>query len=789
MRLLPALKTVTFLSIGIVFGYWINTDPLILIIFSSLFLVIAIIFDKNSLGQIALVLAVITCGAVSISSFFQLNDFASFSITVKGIISDIPHYSDHYTGFPLDNLEITSKDGNRIKCYRLLWVNLESKKKDLVQGTTITLTGSLYPFEQKRNPSDYNYRRWRIFNNYLGSVGNVDLQDINITENSTPFVYKVRSVISKKIDMYVGKDAPLIRALILGIRRDIDPELKTNLQNTGLAHLLAVSGMHIGFVVLLFITIAVALNIPIPWRYVLIICGILIYAIILPPRPSTVRAVIMAVSLLAGPVLKKWSPSLNSLGFAALVILAIRPGDIFDAGFQLSFAAVGGIIIFSTHSSNIARHVRDLNNSTFRKFFRVILYPLLISTSVSLMIYPILSIHFGIIPLLTIVYNLIAIPLTGLLFLNSWLLVLSSLFWDGLAETFGNSLSMIIFVWKGLANLAAQNNYVVATHFTPITVFALVSITIWLASRSTRFAQSVLIYLFAATVIVTWQGISFRPETTRIWFVDVGQGDGTIIILPDNTTIVIDAGTEKSTAVADMLKYLDRNRIDLLVASHSDADHIGGLINIIKKYEVITAIKSSRNSNTNTYRKLMKTSLDNNVTWNNVFSGDIIGGTNNLYSLSILNPPPDADQWSTNNASVVMRLATVVSNLDSVSILLTGDIEQTAEFRMIENSGLIPTDILKVPHHGSATSTSQAFLYIVKPKIAVISRGKWYSNRNDLSLKKVTRRLRGNGIEHYITLDSGALLFESDYSNDIAKWEKIDWRNPTFIQWLVGNYR
>jgi|GEM_PF-5558139 len=538
---------------GIIIGYWTHTDPIILILSSSIFLITAIIFDKKSFGQISLVLAILTGGAGSIRSLFQLNDFVPSSVTVKGIIRDIPHYSDHYTGFTLDNVILTSVDGNRIKCDQFLWINLDRKVANLSPGSTVNLSGFMHPFERRNNPSDYDYRRWRIFNNYLGSIGDVSTQDIQYSDHSVSIIFKFRAYISDKIDNYVGKDAPLIRALILGVRRDIDPELKQTLQNTGLAHLLAVSGMHIGFVVLIFAGIAVALNIPIPWRFVLIICGILIYAIILPPRPSTLRAVIMTVSLMAGPVLKKWSPPLNSLGFAALMILAIRPGDIFDVGFQLSFAAIGGIIIFTPHISYFTRFVRNLNNSTIRKIFKVIIYPLLISASASLMIYPILSLHFGIIPLLTVVYNLIAIPLTGLLFINSWLVLTSSIFSDGIPSTFSYSLSLIIFIWKELALLAAENNYVATIRFAPIIVIISVSMTIWLSFRKMRFMQSVLLYTIATFVLLTWQSISLNPEKTRIWFVDVGQGDGTIIILPDCKYIVVDAGVEKSNAVSEML--------------------------------------------------------------------------------------------------------------------------------------------------------------------------------------------------------------------------------------------
>jgi competence protein ComEC len=175
--------------------------------------------------------------------------------------------------------------------------------------------------------------------------------------------------------------------------------------------------------------------------------------------------------------------------------------------------------------------------------------------------------------------------------------------------------------------------------------------------------------------------------------------------------------------------------------------------------------------------------------WNNVYSGDIIDSPSKLYSISILNPPLDAHHWSTNNSSIVMQISIPVSKHDSVSLLMTGDIERTAEYRMIENFLLTNIDLLKVSHHGSATSTTQAFLSATKPKDAVVSRGKWYASRNELSLNKVTKRLSVNGINHYITVDSGAILFESDFNNGNPKWNKIEWRNPSFAQWLFANNR
>jgi len=789
VRLYPALKAVIILSLGIVIGYWLHLDPRLYIAASSLALICAMLFEKYLVGQIALLIAILAGGAGSIAAYHQFSAFDPLDVEISGIISDSPHYSEHITNFPLDNATISTINGSKIKTDHLIWVNVRSRAENLTEGSHLTLRGGLELFESKRNPSDFNYKRWRKYNNYLGLVWVNDPVDIEITGKSNSLIVILRSALERKIVQYSGKDAPLIRALILGIRRDIDPALTYSLQQTGLAHLLALSGLHIGFVVLIIAGLAVAFNIPIPWRYLLVICGILIYALILPPRPSTIRAVIVAISLMAGPVLKKWSPPLNSLGFAALLILTFRPGDIFDVGFQLSFAAVAGIVMFTNMISITSQYMRDLNSSYARKIFRTIVHPMFISVSVMLMIYPLMSIHFGIIPALTVMYNLIAIPLTGLLFLNSWIAVITSFFWSGLASIFGNSLSLTVLLWKGFAALASQNNIIFSIHFKPLAVLALISTTIWLGSKRSRFAHSILLYLLASVVIILWQNLSLRQNAARIWFVDVGQGDGSIITLPYGSIFIVDAGQKKSTAVHDMLTYLDCKKVDLLVASHSDADHIGGMIEIINDFQVEMAIISPKNSDTKTYQELMETSRLNDVHWEKSYAGDKLRLKGNSCSLTILNPPADAGHWSTNNSSLTMWLAVALTKGDSAIFLTTGDIEGIAETWLVENSMNVKADLLKIPHHGSATSSSLEFIDAVQPEVAVISRGKTYESRNKRTLNKITDRYSAAGIKYYITSESGAVLFESSRGRGSTKWENIDWRNPTFVQWLSGYYR
>ena len=188
---------------------------------------------------------------------------------------------------------------------------------------------------------------------------------------------------------------------------------------------------------------------------------------------------------------------------------------------------------------------------------------------------------------------------------------------------------------------------------------------------------------------------------------------------------------------------------------------------------------------TNTYARLCSTSAARDLEWIVVCNGSEISGVPKDWELSVLGPPLDIAGWSANDASLVLMLEIRFADNQRLRLLTTGDIETDGEAALLEHEDLY-SQLLKLPHHGSPTSSSPEFIAAVQPDITVATRaGRWASSRHKMSYEAI-ERLRSGGFPVYITGDDGALLFEPALENGEAKWRLVDWRNPSFGRWLLG---
>ncbi|NQU04660.1 MAG: ComEC/Rec2 family competence protein [Calditrichaeota bacterium] len=652
----------------------------------------------------------------------------------------------------------------------------------------VAIDGVLNPCKAQRNPGDFNSKAWRERNGFIGELISTAFNDFTIIDRNLPLIYKVRNNLSDRIERFHKNNSPLIKALLLGIRRDIEPELKENLRVTGLSHLLALSGLHIGFLAGIMIAFGAILRLSPRWRYGLAIVGIVLFIYLVPTRSCTLRAGIMSSAFLIAPVLKRWSPPLNILAFAALIILCLRPDDLFDAGFQLSFAAVGGIIIFIPLSENINTYFKRYAGRFFRMFRQFLLKPVLISCAATVSVLPLTAYHFGMASFGAPLFNLAALPLLALIFAGAWLVMGLSFVWSGLAALTADGLGLIIVVWKWICHFFACYAPCWNGRLAPFVVIALICGIIWLSIQRHKYWKKLFIFSLLIPAVLLWS-FSFSNRNFQAWFLDVGHGDAQVWRFPSGQTAVIDGGPVSMShyggAVAKMLKFYYIAKIDLMVASHPEADHIGGLIELLDKFAVGLAIKSTVSSETKTYAKLCRASDENDVKWITAAAGSEIHGLPAGFQLSVLAPPVGSEYWSANNASVVLLLEATVDKGKTLRLLTTGDIEGRGERAIVARGG-IEAELLKLPHHGSPTSSSPEFIAAVNPELAVVTRGGTNENRRYSSIDEVLNRLRAGGIEIHHTGVEGAILFEPVYVDGKAEWQIVDWRNPPFLRWLFG---
>ncbi len=269
-----------------------------------------------------------------------------------------------------------------------------------------------------------------------------------------------------------------------------------------------------------------------------------------------------------------------------------------------------------------------------------------------------------------------------------------------------------------------------------------------------------LAFFFIVNVFI-WSAV-FREERGNVLtvaFLDIGQGDAIFIEAPNGTQVLLDGGPNKKVLreIASLMPFYDRS-LDVVIASHPDKDHVGGLPAVFARYEVGMAIDPGIEHDTAVYQEFERLVKEKNIERTRARRGQIIWLDRGVY-LEILFPDRDPTGWDTNDASIVARLV-----YGDTSFMLTGDSPQKMEQYLVGlDSDNLASDVLKLGHHGSKTSTSELFLGFVSPAYAVVSAGK--DNSYGHPHKEVLELVERFGIPILATYETGSIIMRTDGTN------------------------
>ncbi len=272
-----------------------------------------------------------------------------------------------------------------------------------------------------------------------------------------------------------------------------------------------------------------------------------------------------------------------------------------------------------------------------------------------------------------------------------------------------------------------------------------------------NFHWYLLLFLFSSVLII-WYGVfaEERAGLLKVYFLNVGQGDAIFIEAPNGNQILMDGGPNKSVLreLGKVMPFYDRS-IDMIIATHPDFDHIGGIPAVLQNYSVGMFLESGAEAGTEVEKELkslLKNKKTKEILAKRGMSVDLGGGA----EIAILFPDRDSSGWETNTASVVAKLI-----YGETSFLLTGDSPEEVENYLADLDGKnLKADVLKVSHHGSKNSSSESFLGFASPSFAVISAGK--DNKFGHPDKEVLDLLSRFEAEVFKTMDAGMVGFESD---------------------------
>ena len=633
-------------------------------------------------------------------------------------------------------------------------------------GDRLVLRGALRTPQGARNPGAFDYGR------YLEARGISALFSVSAADPAARLnrgegiwfrarvIAPARAFIRGLVDSALeGDAAALLKGLLLGARSEITPELRAAFSRLGVIHVLAVSGLHVGFVLLALIGLMRLLGLPDPWRGLAALPGLLFYAELTGSAAPVVRAALMAAVLLLGRILNRHSRPLNSLAFAAALILIFRPLELFQAGFAFSFSAVTGILLIYQRLS--ARLQGPLSRWRARGCsVRVYLVSLFtVSAAAQLATLPLTVQIYGRLPLLSLPANLLVVPMVAVILALGFLAAAGGLIWAALGRIYLNVAGLCLELLIALIRIAQQCPFAsmdlphlpfpaVLAYLAALALFAF-----WpLPAARRRLA----VLLALIPVIWIWHHALFAERGLRVTFFDVGQGDAALFEFPERRVLVVDCGEsgEHFDAGRDVLApYLRRRGIrtlDAVVLTHAHSDHIGGAAQLIEGWPV----RRLFHPGTPGFEAIDSLACVHGVPVLVPAAGDTLGGFRGaaVWVLHPLSRDLAGAGDELNNSSIVLKVI-----YGGCSFLLAADAEKEAEAEMLRFGPLLRSDLLKVGHHGSATSSSATFLQRVSPRFAVVSVGRF--NRFGLPDDAALEACRRCGSRVVRTDENGAAVF------------------------------
>lgn len=561
----------------------------------------------------------------------------------------------------------------------------------------------------------------------------------------------LRDAISRRVRRLFGGRAPLVDALIIARRNALDPEVRERFAQAGLAHLLCVAGLHVGFLAGWLGVVLRRLPLSPGVRFGAGAILVLLYVWLLGfPAPATRAGVGLAVVGYAR-LRQRIVPPLAVLSVTATVLLLLDPFAARSVGAWLSFAAVGAVFAAVRATAGAPWPVR-------------LIAP---SAAATLVTAPITAYAFGTVAPVGVLVNLIAIPLAGLAVPGAMLSVLASAVvpaaGDLLARGAGTGLALIDLLARAGDDVPLGHIVMAAGPPAAVTwgVVLLVAWWLWRAPRRPWVVPARGLFVAA---ILAWSGVVRAPSLDdcrclAISFLDVGQGDAAALRTPAGQWIVIDGGPRAPGNDAGrrvVVPYLRRHGargVALMISTHSDADHLGGLPAVVAAFPPRLVLEPGEPLARPLYFEFLAAVEAAGSRWRAARTGDRV--TLDSVSLQVLSPD---DAWMGVPVDVNDHGVVVLVTYGTTRVLFQADAGVPVEERLAGTVG--PVDLLKVGHHGSRSASSEEWLAELAPPVAVISVGA--RNRYGHPAPEVLERLRRRGIIVLRTDQRGTITFTSD---------------------------
>lgn len=613
--------------------------------------------------------------------------------------------------------KLNSKENSDYNCYKVVVRRVNGKKINensmlytknkfnVFENSTYDIKLKISELSQNKNRMLFDYKNYlrskKIFINlYANNKPKLIKKDIS-------FIRKGICNIKKRIEdiMYTNMDesnANVVLSIFLGDKSYLDKDFYNGVKTIGIAHLFAVSGFHVGIIyktlsiLLLYLGFSKRNSGIITWIF------LWLYGFSIGLPTSVLRSLIMFTFLFGADMLYRKYNTLNSIVISAFIILIYSPYNLFDAGFQLSYAAIIGIFVYNKYISSTIKVKNKIVSN------------ILIYVFVQVLIFPILAYYFNYFSIMGLFYNIVLLPVYMVC-----LVIIFVLIFIGIVSPFtvviplrmiDNTMYFLNKLILVCANFKYNGFYVQSFSLIKIIYYYAFVILILSCKYINNFKiKKCMFSIYILSVLINFCCIPYKYRGLEMNVVDVGQGIF-ICMRYNNKVYVFDAGSNtKNIGEYVCVPYILKNglfNIDKIFLSHYHVDHYSGINDLLDNYKVNNVYTSHED-----VKKLIDFDMEI------IKSGNKMKIDKNL-NISILWPVDSYISDNENNMSNVYLV-----RYGNIKILVTGDIEKEAEQFIMDKYNLPNIDILMVPHHGSKTSSTLNFINTIKPKLAIFSYG------------------------------------------------------------------
>lgn len=695
------------------------------------------------------------------------------------------------------------KDGNRIRFHldveQIGEASFSQKERVILSyyAQTVEQLEAFYPLQvgdtwhgsvewrkpdRARNPGAFDYQQYLAYQQiyFLGNiVENSWGWEANLNKLS-PMVQlqSFRSVWMEQVDRIFSVDtAPIVKALTIGYREDLDHDLQRLYQQFGIIHLLAISGLHVGIIIWGLYRILLLVQLTREKALFILLLFIPLYIVISGAQPSVVRAGLMAMLAVLAIRFHWWKHSLLGLYLVYLITLLYNPYQIFHIGYQLSFLVTFALItVYPILSRTLILSKKDSIN----RYIAVAITAQIASL-------PVVLFHFYQISPISLLLNLVLVPLYSFFFIPAaFFIIIISFILPSFIE-------LIIFTYEWSMNVVHQLLYYLyrfprSILFTGkpamwwLLLYSFTCVIAFIFMERKKNELALLCILTLPMLVIIQISLPLMDKNAHIMLLDVGQGEAIVIELPYRKEVMmIDLGGNVSFAQEDWmrrrkefevgrdiimpyLRYRGINRLDKVIISHGHYDHYGGIEGLLGQIEMKGVYRGPIMPQSPVEREWLSRIVEHNIPIYTLMEGDHWG--NEDYYFHLLFPPRRDTLQTTTNQLHDYNLV-LWNKIYQTSFLWTGDVEERGELYIAGNYPQLQADVLKVAHHGSVTSSSDAWLDHIDVQYALISVGR--NNRYGHPHLEVVQRLEGRELQIWRTdLHGGIGLIVTPYELQIV---------------------